>query len=58
MKVWLPRLIAMASAAAIFLAFAAPAHAEKRVALDAWAAAVTEIVEGKSDNVVRLAVTA
>jgi hypothetical protein len=33
MKVWLPRLIAMASAAAIFLAFAAPAHAEKRVAL-------------------------
>ena len=29
---WLPRLMAMASAAA-FLAFAAPAHAEKRVAL-------------------------
>ena len=31
---------------------------EKRAALDAWAAAVTEIVEGKSGNVVRLAVTA
>jgi integrase len=31
---------------------------EKRVALDAWAAAVTGIVEGKSGNVVRLAVTA
>ena len=26
--------------------------AEKRVALDAWATAVTEIVEGKPDNVV------
>jgi hypothetical protein len=32
--------------------------AEKRAALDAWAAAVTDIVEGKSGNVVRLAVTA
>ena len=31
--------------------------AEKRVALDAWAATVTEIIEGKS-NVVRLAVSA
>jgi len=31
--------------------------AEKRVALDAWATTVTEIVEGKA-NVVRLAVTA
>ena len=31
---------------------------EKRAALDAWAAAVTEIVEGKSGNVVRLAATA
>jgi len=31
---------------------------EKRAALDAWAAAVTELVEGKSGNVVRLAVTA
>jgi integrase len=31
--------------------------AEKRLALDAWATTVTEIVEGKS-NVVRLAVTA
>jgi Caspase domain len=30
---WLPRLMAVASAAAAFLAFAAPAHAEKRVAL-------------------------
>ena len=27
---------------------------EKRAALDAWAAAVTEIVEGRSGNVVRL----
>jgi integrase len=31
--------------------------AEKRAALDAWAALVTGIVEGKSGNVVRLAVT-
>jgi integrase len=31
---------------------------EKRAALDAWAAAVTDIVEGKTGNVVRLAVTA
>jgi uncharacterized caspase-like protein len=30
---WLPRLMAMASAVAALLAFAAPAHAEKRVAL-------------------------
>jgi integrase len=30
--------------------------AEKRAALNAWAAAVTDIVEGKSGNVVRLAV--
>jgi integrase len=31
---------------------------EKRAALDAWAAVVTEIVEGKSGNVVRFTVTA
>src|SRR5260221_14595745 len=33
MKGWLCRLMAMVSAAGIFLAFAAPAHGEKRVAL-------------------------
>jgi hypothetical protein len=33
MKGWLSKLMAMASAAAVFLAFAAPANAEKRVAL-------------------------
>jgi hypothetical protein len=33
MKGWLSRLMAIASAAGIFLAFAGPAHAEKRVAL-------------------------
>src|SRR3977135_4051148 len=33
MKGWLSKLMAMASAAALFWAFAAPANAEKRVAL-------------------------
>src|SRR2546429_4098570 len=33
MKGWLSRLLAVTSLAAIFMAFAAPAHAEKRVAL-------------------------